>query len=93
MPRWTKGLPHGGEVNVNDTGGKTEKMTLGQRTIEWREIHREMEEMAVNIIMNIKRIAKFWQDRIEIIWNRQYKRKTKPTPFSNQEVLGVSKQN
>ena len=46
-----------------------------------------MEEMAVNIIMNIKRIAKFWQDRIEIIWNWQYKEKTKPTPFSNQRYL------
>lgn len=30
MPRWTKGLPHGGEVVMNDTGSKTEKMTLGQ---------------------------------------------------------------
>ena len=46
-----------------------------------------MEEMTVSIIMSIKRIAKFWQDRIEIIWNRQYEEKTKPTPFSNQRYL------
>ena len=28
MPRWTKGLPHGGEVVMNDNGSKIEKMTL-----------------------------------------------------------------
>lgn len=46
-----------------------------------------MEEMTVSIIMNIKRIAKFWQDRIEVIWNRQYEEKVKPTPFPNQRYL------
>ena len=30
MPRWTKGLPHGGEVVMNDNGSKIEKMTLSQ---------------------------------------------------------------
>lgn len=30
MPRWTKGLPHGGKVVINDSGSKIEKMTLSQ---------------------------------------------------------------